>query len=149
MLSQELQPLLIVEDSRTDFLLLTKTLEQFEFVYPIHHVVNGNEALDFLYRRGSYEGLSQTAFPAAILLDLNLPGMGGKECLRIIKQDQTLKIIPTIILSSSDDPKDVNYCYQYGANSYMLKTTFIKEYRRTIEVFANWLDVCLLPSFSQ
>ncbi|HHP7231943.1 MAG TPA: response regulator [Xenococcaceae cyanobacterium] len=143
----ETQPLLIVEDSRTDFLLLTRILEQLEIVYPIYHVVNGNEALDFLYRRGTYQELSQSPFPIAILLDLNMPGMGGKECLRIIKQDQTLKIIPTIILSSSEDPQDVNYCYQYGANSYMHKTTVLSDYRRTLEVFANWLDVCLLPNF--
>ena len=119
MLSQELQPLLIVEDSRTDFVLLTKILKQLNFIHPIHHVVNGNEALDFLYRQGSYEGLMTTTVPVAILLDLNLPDMGGKEFLRIIKQDQTLKMIPTIILSSSDDPQDINYCYQYGANSYI------------------------------
>ncbi len=145
MLSQELQPVLIVEDSRTDFVLLRKTLEQLNFIYPIHRVANGNEALDFLYRRGAYEGLLSNSIPVAILLDLNLPGMDGKECLRIIKQDETLKMIPTIILSSSDDPKDVNYCYRYGANSYMLKTTIIQDYRRTLEVFTNWLDVCLLP----
>ena len=147
MLSRELRPILIVEDSRTDFALLAKTLKHLNFVYPIHHVVNGDEALDFLYRRGSYEELLPNFFPTAILLDLNLPGMGGKECLRIIKQDQTLKMIPTIILSSSEDPNDVNYCYQYGANSYLLKTTIVQDYRRTIEVFTNWLDVCLLPSF--
>ena len=147
MLSRELRPILIVEDSRTDFALLAKTLKHLNFVYPIHHVVNGNEALDFLYRRGSYQELLPNPLPAAILLDLNLPGMGGKECLRIIKQDQNLKMIPTIILSSSQDPKDVNYCYQYGANSYMVKTTIVQDYRRTIEVFTNWLDVCLLPSF--
>ena len=147
MLSQELQPLLIVEDSRTDFVLLTKILKQLNFIHPIHHVVNGNEALDFLYCRGSEEELVTTSIPVAILLDLDLPGMGGKEFLRIIKQDQTLKIIPTIILSSSDDPNDVNYCYQYGANSYILKTTIMQDYRRTIEVFTRWLDVSLLPSF--
>ncbi len=147
MLSRELRPILIVEDSRTDFALLAKTLKHLNFVHPIHHVVNGDEALDFLYRRGSYQELLPNSLPAAILLDLNLPGMGGKECLRIIKQDPTLKIIPTIILSSSEDPNDVNYCYQYGANSYMVKTTIVQDYRRTIEVFTNWLDVCLLPSF--
>ncbi len=147
MLSRELQSLLIVEDSRTDFALLAKTLKRLNFVYPIHHVVNGNEALDFLYRRGSYQELLTTPLPVAILLDLNLPGMGGKECLRIIKQDQTLKMIPTIILSSSSDPRDVNYCYQYGANSYIVKSTIVQDYRRTIEVFTNWLDVSLLPSF--
>ena len=147
MLSQELQPLLIIEDSRTDFVLLTKILKQLNFIHPIHHVVNGNEALDFLYRRGSYEELVTTTVPIAILLDLNLPGMGGKECLRIIKQDQTLKRIPIMILSSSDDPKDINYCYQHGANSYILKTTIMQDYRRTIEVFTRWLDVSLLPSF--
>lgn len=147
MSSQELQPILVVEDSRTDFVLLSKTLEQLNFIYPICHVANGDEALDFLYRRGAYDGLLSSSIPVAILLDLNLPGMGGKECLRIIKQDETLKMIPTIILSSSDDPKDVNYCYQYGANSYMVKTTIVQDYRRTIEVFSNWLDVCLLPSF--
>ena len=147
MLSQELQPLLIIEDSRTDFVLLTKILKQLNFIHPIHHVVNGNEALDFLYRRGSYEELVTTTVPIAILLDLNLPGMGGKECLRIIKQDQVLKMIPIIILSSSDDPNDINYCYQHGANSYILKTTIMQDYRRTIEVFTRWLDVSLLPSF--
>ena len=147
MLPREIQSILVVEDSRTDFVLLAKTLKRLNFVYSIHHVVDGNEALDFLYRRGSYQELLTTPLPVAILLDLNLPGMGGKECLRIIKQDQTLKMIPTIILSSSSDPNDVNYCYQYGANSYMLKSSIVQDYRRTIEVFANWLDVCLLPSF--
>ncbi|MDJ0535473.1 MAG: response regulator [Xenococcaceae cyanobacterium MO_207.B15] len=146
MLCEKLQPLLIVEDSDTDFLLLAKILKQVGITYPIHHAPNGNEALDFLYRQGSYQQLSKTPFPVAILLDLNLPGMGGKECLKIIKQDQMLKMIPIIILSSSDDPTDINYCYQYGANSYMLKTTVLTDYKKTIEVLVNWLEVSVFPT---
>src|SRR5579872_6647103 len=79
---------------------------------------DGIEALDFLFRRGKFP---DARIPQLILLDLNMPRMNGKEFLEIVKQDPKLKIIPVIMLTSSDSTKDIHECYERHVNCYVVK----------------------------
>ena len=139
------QPLLVVEDSDLDFVCLQKVMNKLCVDNPIYRCTNGDEAIDFLYsqRDTAPDDLSR---PAIILLDLNLPGTDGKEVLKKIKEDERLKTIPIVIFTTSADPQDINYCYEYGANSYMLKPMDLSNLKKTIQVFVdNWLEVSVLP----
>lgn len=107
----------------------------------VFHCADHEHALDFLYRRGTCEDQSNLPRPAIILLDLELPGTGGLGVLAVLKSDDHLKTIPVIILSNSDDERDVLECYRAGANSYVQKppdgTSFI---RRIGQVKEYWLE---------
>ena len=84
--------------------------------------------------------------PAIILLDLNLPGTDGREVLEQIKQDKSLKSIPVVIFTTSSNPRDIEACYQYGVNGYIIKPVDVNELKRTIQVFLSyWLEVNTLP----
>ena len=88
---------------------------------PVFACVNGDDALDFLYRRGPYAGPGNAPRPSLILLDLNMPGTDGREVLSDIKNNESLKTIPVIVLTTSSDARDIESCYQSGANSYVTK----------------------------
>jgi CheY-like chemotaxis protein len=84
-----------------------------------------------------------------ILLDLNLPGTDGREVLRRIKQDDHLKTIPVIILTTSNNPKDIKACYQHGVNSYVIKPMDFKVLKHSIQTLLSyWFEITMLPSES-
>lgn len=145
MLTNPYKPLLVVEDSDQDFICLQKILTKLSVSNPIYRCTDGDEAIDFLYSQGDYDSTAVPR-PGVILLDLNLPGIDGKEVLKKVKQDEALKTIPVVVFTTSCDPQDINSCYKYGANGYMLKPIDLANLKKTIQVFVdNWLEVCLLP----
>lgn len=145
LLANPSKPILVVEDSDLDFVCLQKIMTKLSVTNPIYRCTDGDEAIDFLCSQKNDDSNS-LSLPAIILLDLNLPGTNGKEVLRKIKQDERLKTIPIVIFTTSADPQDINYCYEYGANSYMLKPMDLNNLKKTIQVFVdNWLEVSVLP----
>jgi CheY-like chemotaxis protein len=140
--------LLVVEDSDEDFEALNRVLAQTSNQsLIIQRCIDGDDALDFLHRRGSYAELSDAACPELIILDLNLPGTDGREVLNEIKQSERLKTIPVIVLSTSANPRDVQTCYQTGVNSYILKPLRIQELQQSIQSMLDfWLKTAVLPS---
>ena len=81
-----------------------------------------------------------------IVLDLNLPGTDGREVLRRIKQDQSLKTIPVVVFTTSNNPKDIEDCYQYGVNSYMIKPINFAQLKRDVQLLVDyWFEVTTLP----
>ena len=114
-------PLLIVEDSDEDYVVLERLMQQLSVKNPIYRCMDGDEALDFIFREGLYEDRSQTPRPAVILLDLNLPGTDGREVLEQVKSNQSVTDIPIVIFTSSHNPQDVEFCYHNGANGYLIK----------------------------
>lgn len=145
MLNHPHKPLLVVEDSDQDFVCLWKVLEKLSVSNPVYRCTDGDEAIDFLYYQGDYDSTAVPR-PAVILLDLHLPGTDGKEVLKKVKQDEELKKIPIVIFTTSADPQDINHCYEYGANGYMLKPMDLANFKKTIQVFVdNWLEVSMLP----
>ena len=115
------QPILLVEDSAEDVEATLRALRRAGLANPIHHCADGDEALDYLRHSGRYADGRDAPVPGVILLDLNLPGTDGREVLEAVKRDSGLKAIPVIVLTTSSDERDVQRCYEAGANSYVKK----------------------------
>jgi CheY-like chemotaxis protein len=140
-------PLLVAEDSDEDFEVLQLLMQQMHVRNPIYRCTNGDKVLDFLYKKGDYENLTTAPRPCVILLDLNLPGTDGRDVLEQLKQDQELKEIPIVVFTTSSDPKDVEFCYQKGANGYLIKPVDSSELEKTVQAFVEyWLEVNVTPS---
>ncbi|MDB5336650.1 MAG: rcp1 [Planctomycetaceae bacterium] len=139
-------PLLLVEDSPEDRVATMRAFKKAGLVNPIYCCANGDEALDFLYRRGSYTDPGLAPRPGVILLDLNMPGTDGREVLNDIKNNEDLKTIPVIVLTTSSDARDIQSCYQSGANSYVTKPVDLAGFFQAIERLKNWwFEVIVLP----
>ncbi|WP_066426459.1 response regulator [Anabaena sp. 4-3] len=140
------QPLLIIEDSDEDFEVLRRIMQRETVLNPIFRCSDGDEALDFLYHTGDYSDAKTAPRPSIILLDLNLPGTDGRELIAQVKQDQDLRHIPIIVLTTSSNPKDIEICYRYSVASYILKPIDINRLVKTIHTFLTyWLDIVILP----
>jgi len=147
---QPTPPLLVVEDSNEDFEALQRLLQRSSFPVPIQRCVNGEQALAFLYRTDPYQDRQQSPRPALIVLDLNLPGTDGRDVLRRIKQDHILKKIPVVIFTTSNNPQDIEDCYQYGVNSYIIKPIDFAQLKRDIQMIVDyWFEVTTLPSYPE
>jgi CheY-like chemotaxis protein len=113
--------ILLVEDSRMDVELTLDAFREARLANTIHVASNGQEALDYLFGRGSYADRAAYPLPNLILLDLKLPGIDGHGVLRQIKGTPELKRLPVIILTSSKEEGDRALSYDNGANSYLVK----------------------------
>jgi CheY-like chemotaxis protein len=139
--------ILFVEDNDEDFQAFSRIIKELGINENIVRTCDGDEALDYLYTRGKYENLTTVTRPAIIFLDLNLPGTNGLEVIKEIKQDDRLKNIPIIVLTTSSRLQDIETCYTYGANSYVTKPMGIKELRETIaNCYQYWFKTVILPS---
>jgi two-component system response regulator len=135
--------ILLVEDSPTDALLAKEALEASKIINIIHHVADGEEALDYLHKRGKYQNADR---PDIILLDLNLPKRDGKEVLAEIKYDETLKRIPVVVLTTSEDEKDIFESYGHHANCYIVKpVNFSKFAQVVVDIEGFWFSIVKLP----
>ncbi|SDL45760.1 Response regulator receiver domain-containing protein [Catalinimonas alkaloidigena] len=134
-------PIIVIEDSEEDFYTLQRTFQKAEITHPIQRFSNGDEALHYFL-----ETTQATDSPALILLDLNLPGTDGRQLLQELKTNARWKITPVIVLSSSINPKDIQDCYQLGANVYMAKSLDLATFREQIQTLKRyWLDFAKLP----
>jgi two-component system, chemotaxis family, response regulator Rcp1 len=134
---------LLVEDSPGDVRLTQEAFRDSGKPVRLHLACNGIEAMAFLRREGVYRNVPR---PDLILLDLNLPKMDGREVLAFIKKDRGLKIIPTIILTTSDDEADVLVSYQLQANCYLRKPAHWDAFDNLVRsINAFWLTRAKLP----
>ena len=137
------QPILLVEDSPEDFEAAKRAFRRSGLKNPIIRCSDGDEALDFLFRRGRFADAPR---PGVVLLDLNLPGTDGREVLAEIKAAPQLKHIPVIVLTTSSDDRDVQACYRAGASSYIQKPVDLDGFMRAIERLNDyWFEVVILP----
>ena len=135
--------ILLVEDNPADADLAAKALRKGKIVNALHVVENGVEALDYLYRRGKFRDVAR---PDLVLLDLNLPKKDGRKVLAEIKQDHDLKQIPVVVLTTSEDEKDILRSYDLHANSYITKPVDLQQFMRVIHsIEGYWLAVVKLP----
>lgn len=110
----------------------------------MHTVRDGEQALDYLHRRGEFAGAAR---PHLIVLDLKMPKVNGLEVLESIKADEGLRTIPIVVLSSSDRPEDVRESYARNANSYVTKPASLSGLREGVQEMARyWIDVAKLPN---
>lgn len=140
------QPILLVEDSPEDYETTERAFRRVGLSNPIVRCADGDEALDFLRRRGRYANPASSPRPGVILLDLNLPGTDGREVLAEIKSDPQLRQIPVVVLTTSSDDRDIEACYRAGANSYIQKPVDIDGFMKAIECLNDyWFEVVILP----
>ena len=141
--------LLVVEDSDEDFEATQRTLKKIGAGATIVRCVDGDDALDRLFRRGIYSAPANLPVPSLILLDLNLPATDGREVLAMIKRDNALKLIPVVVLTTSSNPKDIDVCYRNGANSYMIKPVNLQQFTYQLQLVYNyWFGAVQLPELA-
>jgi chemotaxis family two-component system response regulator Rcp1 len=135
---------LLVDDSPGDVRLMQEALRDANQDIHLHVATDGVEALAFLNQQGMH---ANSPRPELILLDLNLPGINGREVLAHIKQDASLEKIPTAILSTSADEADIRGCYKLKANCYLTKPLQLNAFETVVKNIGEfWLERELLPS---
>jgi CheY-like chemotaxis protein len=135
---------LIADDDQDDCMLIGEAVEETNMPVHLSFVEDGEDLIDYLYRRGKYDG--NTPRPDLILLDLNMPRKDGREALKEIKSDPDLQKIPIVILTTSKEEEDIIRSYNLGANSFITKpVTFdgLVEAMRSIGRY--WFEIVELP----
>jgi two-component system response regulator len=113
--------ILLVEDNPSDEELTLRALRKSNILNKVIVARDGAEALDYLFARGAYQGRDTGDLPQVVLLDLNLPKIGGLDVLRAIRADERTRLLPVVILTSSKEDRDLMSGYASGANSYIVK----------------------------
>lgn len=135
--------ILLVEDNPGDVRLTEEALEESKLINNLHVVTDGIEAMKFLKKKGEY---ANAARPDIILLDLNLPKKDGREVLAEIKQDEILKRIPIVILTTSKSEEDILRTYDLHANCYVSKPVDFDEFIKIVQaVHSFWFTIVKLP----
>ncbi len=138
---------LLIEDNPHDAELAIRALTELNLADHLIHLIDGQEALDFLFGTGAYEGRDVNQLPKVILLDLKLPKVNGIEVLRELRANERMKCIPVVILTSSREERDISEAYHLGANSYVVKPMNFQSY---LDVIGNmgsyWLKINLYPN---
>ena len=125
--------ILLVEDSEEDAELAIRALKKHKLSNKLHRVSDGAEALDFLFREGTYPGRSANGTPKVILLDLKLPKIDGLDVLRRIRASASLRGIPVVVLTSSKEDSDLEQAYALGVNSYIVKPVQFDKFVEAVE----------------
>lgn len=135
--------ILLVEDDPGDAGLTRAALAQARILCKLHHVTDGVEALAFLRKQGSYGAMPT---PHLVLLDLNMPRMGGREVLAAMRADEQLQKIPVVVLTTSDIEADIETSYELGANSFITKPVDIDQFIDAIKALGDyWFSIVRLP----
>jgi len=124
--------ILLVEDDPADVELTLSALEDNHLANRVAVVENGEEALDYLYRRGKFK-MRSGGNPIVVLLDNKMPKVNGLEVLKTIKADEHLKIIPIVVLTSSRETPDLVEFYKHGVNAYVVKPVEFSEFMKAIK----------------
>lgn len=139
-MNNEQVDILLVEDNPYEARLTLMSLEEQNISSNIYHVDDGAEALDFIFAKGNYADRNAEKTPRMILLDLNMPKIGGLEVLRRIKADDRTKAIPIVILSSSREDSDLVTSYMLGVNSYVVKPVEFDTFTKAIsDIGSYWM----------
>lgn len=134
--------ILLVEDNEGDVFLTLDAFEECKIRTNISVVRNGEEALNFLFRRAGFENVER---PDLIILDINIPVYNGHEVLKAIKVDFSLKKIPVIMLTTSSNQRDINLAYEHHANSYIIKPIELEDFLKAIlQIEGFWLQLSKL-----
>lgn len=134
--------ILLIEDNPDDEALTLRALRKNCIDNPVVVVRDGAEALDYLFSRGLHVNANETGLPAVVLLDLNLPKIGGLEVLERLRLDQRTRLLPVVVLTSSREEQDIRESYLRGANSYIRKPVDFKHFLEAVGQMGNyWLNL--------
>ncbi len=139
--------ILVAEDDDDDYLLIHDALEEAKLINNLKWVKNGEDLLDYLFRRGDYTDPQKSPRPGIILLDLNMPKKDGREALKEIKSEPTLKTIPVIVLTTSKTEEDILRSYELGVNSFIRKPVEFEQFVEAVKVLGlYWFSIVELPT---
>lgn len=124
---------MLIEDNIDHAELVVRTLEDHLISNKVRHFLDGQSALDYLFRRGEFSEAKETQRPHVILLDLRLPRVDGIDVLKAIKEDTDLKSIPVVVLTTSEAEKDVAKAYHNHANSYLVKPVGFEDFKKLMD----------------
>jgi two-component system, response regulator len=140
------QTILLVEDNPDDAALTLRALQKNNIANPVVRVGDGQEALDYLFAQGAFAGREVQDTPVLILLDLNLPKIGGLEVLQRVRADPRTALVPVVVLTSSKQDDDILASYRGGANSYLRKSVDFTEFIEVVRQFGlYWLLLNVAP----
>ena len=141
---------LLVEDRDDDIQLVRRALARAKVFNPFFFVRSGDEALDYLNGVGKFRNRAEYPLPHIMLLDLKMPRMDGFEVLRFVRSRPEFKALIIIVLTSSEDLKDVNKAYDLGANSFLVKPLEFDNYAAVMHTLSSfWLRYSLAPDLSR
>ena len=145
MLDQDIQ-ILLVEDNKSDAMLTIRALKKHNLSNNLIHLIDGAQALDFIFARGEFLGRDIGNKPKVIFLDIKMPKLSGLEVLKAIKADERTKTIPIVMMTSSKEEVDIIASYELGANSYVVKPVGFENFSKTIvELGFYWQIINNLP----
>jgi CheY-like chemotaxis protein len=138
--------ILIADDDAEDRMMLKEALEENRLKNTMHFVENGEELMDYLHHRGKFADKEKYPSPGLILLDLNMPKKDGREALKEIKADPQLRLIPVVVLTTSQAEEDILKTYDLGVSSFITKpVTFTSLVGMMKTLSAYWFEIVELP----
>jgi CheY-like chemotaxis protein len=138
--------ILLVEDNMDDAEMTIRALRKKNLSNRLTHLTDGEEALDFLFGKGKFEGRDINLKPKLILLDLKMPKIDGMEVLEKVKSNSETKKIPVVVLTSSKEDPDLKKCYELGANSYIVKPVEFESFINAVsELGLYWMLLNQVP----
>ena len=147
MRSPQPRTILLVEDNPADQEIVRRSVKKMEPGIDLHVVHDGEQAIDYLFHRGDYGDSIKNPTPAIVLLDLNLPRRSGKDVLREVRRNATLKHMPIIVLTTSRNEDDIRESYELGCNCFLIKPSPFHDCVDMVRSTCHyWLDVATLPN---
>ena len=137
--------ILLVEDDLGHARLIEKNLKRSNIANAIHHVENGQLALDYLFSQGDYVG-QELPTPLLVLLDLNMPVLDGYQVLERMKADDRTRRIPVVVLTTTDDRREVARCYELGCNVYVTKPVDYEKFTEAVKKLGLFLSIVSVPN---
>ena len=138
--------ILMADDDSDDRMLVKEAFEESRLNNDIHFVEDGEQLIDYLFRRGAFAHLKGEPYPGLILLDLNMPKKDGREALAEIKAHVDLRRIPIVVLTTSRAEEDILRTYDLGANSFITKPVTFESLVHVVQVLGNyWVEIVELP----
>lgn len=139
--------ILLADDDEDDRMLAKDALQESRLANDLYTVEDGEELLDYLHRRGSYADPASSPRPGLILLDLNMPRKDGREALKEIKADPSLRQIPVVVMTTSKAEEDIYRTYDLGANSFITKPVMFESLVRVMKDLSTyWFEIVELPA---
>lgn len=134
------RPLLLVEDNSQDEMLILRSLRKIDLADAVDVVRDGQQAIDYLFREGEFADRDGWRLPAVVVLDIGLPRLSGLEVLERLRADSRTRLLPVVMLTSSDEERDRLESYRNGANSYVRKPVDFSDFSETVaRLGAYWL----------
>lgn len=135
--------ILLVEDSRADIRLTKEAFEHSKLPVSVTVTTDGQEAVDYLFKQGNH---GKAPAPDLILLDLNIPKIDGRSVLKMVKEDEILRRIPVIVLTTSQNDEDLVTAYDYHANAYLVKPISFHDFETLVRRICDfWIEAVALP----